>query len=102
MLFLIIAVILCLPFAIFAISNMQVVALGIWPTSYIVNLPVSLAILGGMAVAFLIGGLVVWVAELGQRGRARRAERKVRLLEAKVQELEARPSAPSLSLASPT
>jgi hypothetical protein len=55
-----------------------------------------------MAVAFLIGGLVVWVAELGQRGRARRAERKVRLLEAKVQELEARPSAPSLSLASPT
>jgi membrane protein implicated in regulation of membrane protease activity len=84
MLFLIIAILLCIPFAVFALSNMQVVALGIWPTDFV--------------MAFLLGGLIVWLAELGQRRRARRAERTVRLLQAKVDELEARGRTPSLSL----
>lgn len=98
MLFLIIAIILCLPFAIFAISNMEIVHLGIWPTDFIVSVPLSLAILGAMAAAFFLGGLVVWMAELGQRRRARNAERTVKLLEARIQELEARPPAPALAL----
>jgi hypothetical protein len=34
--------------------------------------------------------LLVWIAELGQRRRARRAEQTVRLLEAQVQELRSR------------
>jgi uncharacterized integral membrane protein len=93
-----IAIILCVPLAVFALSNTQIVALGLWPTDLVLDVPLSLAILGGMAVAFLVGGLVVWLAELGQRRRARRAERTVRLLQAKVQELEARGPAPSLSL----
>ena len=98
MLFLIVAIILCLPFALFALSNMESVRLGVWPTDYTVDLPLSLAILGAMAVAFLLGGLVVWISELGQRRRARRAERKVKLLEAKIEELSARPAVPPLSL----
>ncbi len=98
MLFLIIAIILCLPFALFALSNMEHVRLGLWPTDYTVDVPLSLAILGAMAVAFLLGGLVVWVSELGQRRRARRAERTVKLLEAKIEELRARPAVPPLSL----
>ncbi|WP_428486020.1 lipopolysaccharide assembly protein LapA domain-containing protein [Rhodopila sp.] len=98
MLFLIVSIILCLPFAVFALSNMQVVQLGIWPTDYVVSVPLSLAILGGMAAAFLVGGLVVWVAELGQRRRARKAERTVRLLEAKIEELQARPPGSALAL----
>ncbi len=97
MVFLIVAVILCLPFALFALSNMEPVRLGLWPMDYAGEMPVSLAILGAMAVAFLLGGLVVWVAELGQRRRARQAERTVRLLEAKIEELSARPAI-SLSL----
>jgi len=40
-----------------------------------------------MAIAFLLGALVVWTSELGQRRRARRAEHTVRLLEAQVQQL---------------
>ena len=40
--------------------------------------------------AFLLGGAMVWVSELAQRRRARRAEQAVRLLEAQVQELKAR------------
>jgi uncharacterized integral membrane protein len=64
--------------------------LGIWPTDYAVQLPLSLAILGGMAIAFLVGGLLVWFSALAQRRRARQAEQTVRLLEAQVQELRSR------------
>ena len=49
-----------------------------------------------MAIAFLAGGMIVWLSELGQRRRARHAEQAVRLLEAQVQDLKARlPQTPS-------
>ena len=76
--------------ALFALSNTAPVRMLFWPTDYALELPLSLAILGGMAIAFLLGGLVVWVSELGQRRRARRAEHTIRLLEAQVQELKGR------------
>jgi lipopolysaccharide assembly protein A len=98
MLFLIVAIVLCLPFVLFVLSNMEAVKIGFWPTDYTVDLPLSLAILGSMAVAFLLGALIVWVAELGQRRRARQAARTVRLLEAKIEELKARSNAPALSM----
>jgi len=87
---LLIALPLLLLLVLFALSNRQPVSLHIWPTDYAVTLPLSLAVLGSMAVAFLSGGLLVWVSELVQRRRARRAEQTVRLLEAQVQELKAR------------
>ncbi len=74
----------------FALSNQQPVRLGLWPSDYTVQLPLSLAILAGMAVAFLAGGTMVWLSELGRRRRARQAERTVRLLETQVQELKGR------------
>jgi uncharacterized integral membrane protein len=74
----------------FALSNTGPVRLGIWPTDYAVQLPLSLAVLGGMAIAFLAGGLLVWFSALAQRRRARHAEQAVRLLEAQVQELKTR------------
>jgi putative membrane protein len=74
----------------FALSNTVPVRLGLWPTGLSLEAPLSLAILGAMGLAFLIGGLLVWIAELGQRRRARRAEQTVRLLEAQVQELRSR------------
>jgi putative membrane protein len=74
----------------FALSNRQPVPLKIWPADYTLVLPLSLAVLGGMAVAFLAGGLLVWMSALAQRRRARKAEQTVRLLEAQVQELKAR------------
>ena len=76
--------------ALFALSNTAPVRLGFWPTGLSLELPLSLAILGAMAIAFLIGGLVVWISELAQRRRARRAEHAVQVLEAQVQELKAR------------
>jgi lipopolysaccharide assembly protein A len=74
----------------FALSNAVPVRLRLWPADYALELPLSLAILGGMAIAFLFGGALVWLSELAQRRRARKAEHAVRLLEAEVQGLKAR------------
>jgi lipopolysaccharide assembly protein A len=87
---LLIALPLLLLLVLFALSNQQPVSLRVWPTDYAATLPLSLAVLAAMAVAFLAGGLLVWVSELVQRRRARRAEQTVRLLEAQVQELKSR------------
>lgn len=81
----------------FALSNTAPVRLAFWPTGYNLDVPLSLAVLGGMGVAFLLGGLFVWSSELAQRRRARHAERTVRLLEAQVEELKARRPAPPLA-----
>ena len=43
-----------------------------------------------MAIAFLLGGALVWINELGQRRRASRAERASRQLEDQVNDLKAR------------
>lgn len=95
MLFLIVTFIVCLPIVVFALSNPEMVRLGIWPTDYGIDVHLSLAILIAMAFAFLLGALVVWISELAQRRRARRAERTVRMLEAQVEQLKARLGAPT-------
>lgn len=73
----------------FALSNTQTVRLGIWPTDYALEVPLSVAVLGGMAIAFLAGGMTVWFGALGQRRDIRDAEHKVRLLEAQISEIRA-------------
>jgi uncharacterized integral membrane protein len=90
MLFLIVTLVLSLPLVLFALSNSGIVRLGLWPMDYSLDVHLSLAILVAMAIAFLLGAFVVWVSELGQRRRARRAERTVRLLEAQIEALTAR------------
>ncbi|HEX3573424.1 MAG TPA: lipopolysaccharide assembly protein LapA domain-containing protein [Rhodopila sp.] len=97
MLFLIVTFVLCVPLVLFALSNTEVVRLGLWPTDYGLEVHLSLAILVAMAIAFLLGAVVVWMSELSQRRRARRAERAVRQLEAQIEALQARP-APPMSL----
>jgi len=95
MLFLAVTLVVCLLLALFALSNTAVVRLGLWPTDYGIDVHISIAILVAMAVAFLLGALVVWISELSQRRRARRAERTVRLLEAQIEALQARAALPS-------
>ncbi len=92
--------VLAVPFllllALFALSNPGPVRLGLWPTDISVSVPLSLAILGAMAVSFLLGGLIVWAGALGLRRRARRAEQMTRALEAEIAALRARlPRLPS-------
>jgi uncharacterized integral membrane protein len=79
---------------VFALSNAEPVQLGFWPTDYTVQVPVSVAVLAGAGIAFLLGGLIVWISELGQRRRARRAEDTVRALEARLEEMKARLARP--------
>jgi len=92
---LIIAIPLLIILVVFALSNTAQVQVGFWPTGLALAVPLSVAVLVGMAIAFLLGGLIVWVGELGQRRRARRAEHMTRLLEEQVQELKARLAARS-------
>jgi lipopolysaccharide assembly protein A len=74
----------------FALTNRAPVTLGLWPTGLSLEAPLSLVILAAAAVAFLAGGLVVWVNELGQRRRARRAEAQIRKLDDEIAALRAR------------
>ena len=94
MLFLLVTIIVCLPLVVFALSNTEIVRLGLWPMDYGLEVHLSIAILIAMGIAFFLGALVVWMSALAQRRRARRAERLVRLLEAQVQDLKARVGAP--------
>ena len=91
-----IAALVLLVLVLFALTpgNREVVSLGFWPTDLTVALPLSLAVLGAMAIAFLAGALVLWMSVLAARARARRAERLARMLEAQVAELKARPAPP--------
>jgi len=75
----------------FALSNTEPARVGLWPTGWLLQAPLSLIVLGAMALAFLLGGALVWISELGQRRRARRAEQAVQRLEAELRELKSRP-----------
>lgn len=76
----------------FALSNPQPVRLGLWPTDLTVDIPLSITVLLAMAVAFVLGALLLWLSAVGARLRARRAEHAVRMLEAQVKELKGRVS----------
>jgi lipopolysaccharide assembly protein A len=97
MLLLLFFLVICVPLVLFALSNTETVRLFLWPTDYDLDVPLSLAILAAMAIAFVLGALVVWLSVLRQRSRARRAERTARVLQEEVNTLKAR-TEPGLSL----
>jgi uncharacterized integral membrane protein len=78
----------------FALSNTTTLKLGMWPTDYTIEWPASAVILVAMAIAFMAGALLMWISELGQRRRARRAEQALKLLEEQVKGLQANLAAP--------
>ena len=94
-----IAIPLLVILVLFALSNTEPVRIGFWPTDLAMQLPLAVAVLAGMGLAFLVGALFTWVTALGQRRRAHRAEAQVRALGAQVETLKARlaqTAAPSL------
>jgi lipopolysaccharide assembly protein A len=74
---------------IFALSNRGPVDLHFWPTDFELTVPLSVAILVGAGAFFFLGALFTWFTALGQRFRAKRAERQVQALESEVQALQA-------------
>jgi len=75
---------------VFALSNRQVVQLGLWPTDIMIELPLSITVLVAAGLFFIAGALMTWGASVAMRGRARRAERTIRQLETEVQALRSR------------
>jgi uncharacterized integral membrane protein len=99
-------ILLVLPFLIllvaFALSNPQPVTLGIWPTDFTLEVPVSIAILVASGLFFFLGALFVWFGAVAARGRHKRAERRAAALEAELRmhtapaALARRPARPAL------
>lgn len=86
----------------FALSNQQVVHLGLWPTDIVIDAPLSITILVASGLFFIVGALMTWGAGLITASRARQAERTVRQLEAEVRALRAQPrSAAGTAMALP-
>ena len=90
-----IAVPVLLLLVLFALSNKQMVQLGLWPTDISVEAPLSVAVLVGAGVFFVAGALMTWGGTLALRGRARRAEMAVTQLQAQLRAMKARPAPPS-------
>jgi uncharacterized integral membrane protein len=74
----------------FALSNTAPARLGLWPTEFEVEAPLSLMILAAMGAAFLLGALSTWVVGLGARLRARRFAQEAARLRAELGAAQAR------------
>ncbi len=85
----------------FVLSNPENVVIRLWPTDLAQSMPLSIAILSAMAVAFLIGALLIWFNAIAARYAARRANLRVAALEAQVKAQQARPAA-TITLPAPS
>lgn len=74
----------------FALSNPQPVHLGIWPTDFGIDLPLSISLLLFAAIGLLVGALMVWIGKIGAHLKVRRTQQSVRMLEAQVADLKQR------------
>ena len=81
----------------FALSNREPVQLGLFPTDFSIEVPLSVALLIAMGLGFFLGGLLVWFTALRHRREARHAAETVRVMEAKQQERRAIPAGPLLA-----
>jgi len=78
--------------ALFAVSNLAVVEVGLWPLPFKAAVPLYLVALGGLAIGFLAGGFVAWIGGGRARARARAAERAVRRRDREIEELRRKAS----------
>jgi len=84
--------------ALFAISNQENVALGLWPVPYLIEVPLYVAVLVALLIGFLLGDFAAWLAARRWRREARRRGRRISSLETELLATQAQltpPSAPS-------
>jgi len=67
--------------ALFAASNRESVTLGLWPLSFVVGLPLYLAILSALLIGFISGVVAAWIAGRRRRRETRRRSRRIAALE---------------------
>ncbi len=78
----VVAFVILVLIVIFALSNKQLVTLGFWPTGFLWETPLSVAVLVVAAVFFIGGALLGSSGAVAARARARRAEARLRVIEA--------------------
>src|SRR5438874_6409130 len=77
--------------ALFAMSNREAVALGLWPLPFELDLPLYLAVLAALLIGFVSGVLTAWTAGRSRRRENRRRGRRVAVLERELAEVQAQP-----------
>ena len=73
----------------FALSNRQVVDVGVWPFDLTWSVPLALAVLVPAAAAFLLGAAIVWLADLPARRRGWSAQRRANALQQEIDRIHA-------------
>lgn len=95
-----IGIVVGLVFILFAVSNRQIVELGLWPLEGRIAVPLFLPILACAFSTFVLGGVIAWVSGSRWRRLARRRGRHVEELELRLRTLRERP-APSPAAVQP-
>jgi uncharacterized integral membrane protein len=68
----------------FAISNREVIPVGLWPLLTQLEMPLYLVLLVTLLVGFVVGQLVAWVAGSHWRREARRSRDRIAALESEL------------------
>jgi putative membrane protein len=67
--------------AVFAVSNRESVALGLWPLPFAIDLPLYLLVLLPLLAGFLAGKFAGWIAGARRRRELRHRRRRIGALE---------------------
>jgi len=73
----------------FAVSNREVVSVGLWPLPVTVGLPLYIVVLGTLVIGFVAGQVVTWIAGWRWRREARRSRERIATLEAQIHHRDA-------------
>jgi uncharacterized integral membrane protein len=73
----------------FAVSNREVVSVGLWPLPVTLELPLYIVVLGTLVIGFLAGQLVTWIGGWRWRREARRSRERIATLEAQIHHRDA-------------
>ena len=65
----------------FAVTNRQTVAVGIWPVPYRVEVPLYLLVGAPLLLGFLLGEIAAWLGAAKWRREARQRGRRIEALE---------------------
>ena len=88
-LFWIFVLLVALVLALFAVSNRESVALGLWPVPFLVEIPLYVAMLAALAVGFVLGELAAWISGRRRRREARQRRRQLASLEGELRATQA-------------
>jgi len=76
-----ITIVVAVLLVIFAVSNRQPVEVTFWPLPVTIATPLFLVVLGGVALAFLVGQFVAWLGARHWRREVRQKRRRIEALE---------------------